>query len=370
MNRVTVLMICLLVPFFLDAQTLSKEMLKVKYDAILTGEGEPSFKKILRYAKSQNSYHFMAIGYFFNANNIMYNSTGDSKYLDYNLKVYNELFGESSKANYSKNRWNIKVPKAHMSSGFNGKESVTYEGYFFRYLAEFYDIIAENDLYGEHQASILQSLEFAYNKWSTPSNKRYGDDSNLFHIRLHIGSHWATVAMYLNKYVDDERYRRLYSDFNGQLKKAMKIKVVNGENCYVWNSTYPEPFIAALKQKKIAGPVLQDVSHGNHVVQFIIDSHREGVGNWSQSDLKYLSNTVRYLMWSEEKLTFSDMVDGSQSKSKVNVGEGWKQSDGWMKLLFYDSTLKPIYSRFFNANEEKIRNRFQSLQTLAVLYSN
>ena len=37
----------------------------------------------------------MAIGYFFDANNIMYQKTKDKKYLEANWQVYNSLFNKS-----------------------------------------------------------------------------------------------------------------------------------------------------------------------------------------------------------------------------------------------------------------------------------
>lgn len=367
--RTKLLLFLIFVSGIVVGQEYNKEYFKRKYDTIISGNSEPSLNRMIEYTNSNNSYHFMALGYFFNANNLMYKETKDTKYLNYNLEVLNSLiFDKNSKGNYVLNKWPIKVAQKHMSASYNDQESLVYEGYFFRYLAEFYDIIISQDLFGDRQQEIKQALEYAFNKWSEPSMKNFGDYSSVQHLRLHIGSHWATVAMYLNKHTKKKEYLAFYTAFNSQVKKALKRQSKSGNICYVWNSTYPERFNLALRRRSSYDPVLQDVSHGNHVVQFILDSYNLGYGRWGKNDIQYLSNTVKYLLWQPKTKSFADMVDGTRSIDKTFVGEGWKQSDGWMKLVFFDNSLKDIYQAFYKENEERITSKFQSLQTLAVLY--
>ncbi len=365
-----VVLLTILLPFSASCQTKKKQALKLEYDNILFGKGEPSLNQMVGYSKSNNSYNFMAIGYFFNANNLMYKSTNQIKYLESNMDVLeNLIFDKRSRGNYMKNKWPISVAKSHMTANQNGLESLVYEGYFFRYLAEFYSIIKDNGLFKDRQVEILNTLKYSFDKWAVPSYEKFGDDSSFHHLRLHIGSHWATVAIYLFKYTNNQKYFSFYNKFNQQVRKAMKKKIVNGNTCFIWNSTYPEKFNVALKRNQTYKPVIQDVSHGNHVVQFILDSYKLGYGNWSKNDLQYLSNTVKYILWNPKTISFSDMVDGSKSTDKSFVNEGWKQSDGWMKLMFYDNSLIDLYLKFFHKNESKIVNKFQGLQAISVLYS-
>ncbi len=360
----------LIIPFFLNGQTISQTLVKKKYDQILNGTGVPSLAQILKFTQSNNSYNFMAIGYFFDANNLMYEKTKDKRYLEANWQVYDSLFGSTqTKSNYYKSKWSIKVNKSHSSAKFNGMGSLVYEGYFFRYLANFYDIIKSENLYTNKSDLIKESLEFTFERWSAPSIKRYGDQTNMYHQRLHIGSHWATVAMILHKYTKSGKYLSFYNDFNVQLKKAMKLIKVNNVECYQWDSTYPEKFTNGLKQNKKYVAAAQDVSHGNHVIQFILDSYKQGYGNWNKTNLIYLGNTVRNILWIDNTKSFSALLNGKGSNDKDLRGAGIKLSDGWMKLMSVDSSVKNMFFSYFDFNQRAILSGFQGLQTLAVLYN-
>lgn len=46
---------------------------------------------------------------------------------------------------------------------------------------------------------------------------------------------------------------------------------------------------------------------------------------------------------------------------------GWKQSDGWMKLINYNSSLKNIYNLYYKINKNKINKSSIGLQYIANL---
>lgn len=368
-KKIKIIFVLLLVTSGVFSQSIGRQEIKIDYDSIIKGNSIPSLNQILKYSKSNNSYNFMAIGYFFDANNIMYQKTKDKKYLEANWQVYNSLFNKSqNKKSYYNSKWSINVNKSHSSANFNGMGSLVYEGYFFRYLANFYDILKKNNLYENTREDILEALVYTFNRWSKPSVKRYGDETNMYHQRLHIGSHWATVAMILHKYTNEKKYLTFYNDFNYQLKKALYKVTVNNLSCYQWYSTYPEKFTNGLKQNLNYQKALQDVSHGNHVIQYVIDSYNQGYGSWNKTDLQYFANTAKSILWSDNSKSFSALLNGKGSDDTDLKDAGIKLSDGWMKLMQIDPSLKNIFIQYYNSNKSKIINRFQGLQTLAVLY--
>src|SRR5690606_11223378 len=342
---------------------LSQQQYKELYDTQMEENYAYNFKKIKTFSQSNNAYHFMAIGYFINANNIMYEKTKDKKYLEYNITVIKPMVLENKKTNYTKNKWVMNVSNKNQNAVVNGQEHLISEGYFFRYLGEFLNIIKRNKIYTEYQTPILESLVYSFNKWESKS------ESSLFHQRFHIGANWAVVALYLNKFTNDQKYKDFYKTFDDQLKKALTKKVVNGKECYVWNSTYPEKFTKTLSAIKKYPATVQDVTHGNHVVNYMITSYEFGLGVWKKEDLKFLANTVEQLIWNAKTKSFSDNVDSTKSQNSEIRSTGWKQSDGWMRLMPYNKSLKNIYELYYKEHRDEINKSSLGLQYLANLYN-
>lgn len=338
------------------------------YQERLSNSTDYSFEDIKAYAKSNNAYQFMSLGYFLNANDIMYNKTKDVKYLDLNIQILNTMLIEKNKYNYNDNAWLMDVDSKNQNSWINGKESLTFEGYFFRYVGEFLDIIKTNNLYVKKQDVILSSLENAFDKWLNISEKKYNDASNLFHLRLHIAANWASAALYLYKYTKDNKYNKykdFYSAFDQQLKLNLKEKKVNGFTCYIWNSTYSTRFTKSLKGQKSYNPEIQDVLHANHIVNYVLVANKIEPSVWTKDDLVKFSNTLAEIIYSNND--FSDDVDGTASKSKELINTGWKQSDGWMKLIPYNSKLDSIYTNYYKNNTSKVNKSTYALQFIANL---
>ena len=243
---------------------------------------------------------------------------------------------------------------------------ISFEVYFFRYAAEFLDIIKTNKLYIDKQSLILSSIQNAFGKWLNKSQLKYKDASNLYHQRLHIGANWASTALYLYKYTNDKKYQSFYTVFDQQLRNNLKEKKVNGHICYVWNSTYSSSFTKALKENKKYKQEIQDVSHANHIINYIVSASKIEPSVWTKTDLKKFSNTIVEIVWKKNK--FSDNVDGSESISKELNNKGWQQSDGWMKLIPYNSKLEVIYSNYYENNASKVNTSTYALQFIANLY--
>lgn len=357
--------ICLLV-FFWGSVFFNAQITESYYKQRLSTDYPYNLKNIKAFADGSNSYDYMAIGYFLNANNIMYEKTKDKYYLDCNIDILRPMFLKEMKGSAVKARM-MKVGSKNQNAWINGSESITFEGYFYRYLGEYLFLIKKNNLYTDSQSQLLNGLQQGFNKWYDKSVAKYNDATMLFHQRLHIAANWATACLYLYEFTKDAKYRSFYTTFDQQLKDNLKVKEVDGNTCYVWNSTYSNAFTNGLQSKKL-GNIIQDVGHGNHIVEYILTSYQLNKGTYTENDLKRLSNTVAYLIWNQNTSTFADNVDGSSSTDKGVQNTGFKQTDGWMKLIPYNNKLLPIYQTYYSKNKRRIENSVWGLQYLANLY--
>ncbi|WP_306622038.1 hypothetical protein [Chryseobacterium ginsenosidimutans] len=313
-------------------------------------------------SKSKNTYDFMALGYFINANNNMYLKTKDKKYIDNNISIIKPiLIDTNSNSAYQKNVWVMNVGKNNQNATVNGQEHLISEGYFFRYIGEFLDILAKNNLYTNYQPLIKSGLKYSFNKWKARSFSKYDDYSMLFHQRLHTGANWAIVALYLMKYdaSSKDTYSTFVNQFDQELKKALVVnRSASGVSYYTWNSTYPDKFCKALQAIKNYKPVVQDVSHGNHVVLYLIKARELNNANWKDFDFSYLANTLKLKILKTDSI--ADNVDGTTDPTVKNTG--WRISDGWMKLIYYDKSLYPLFEKSLTNYQNRIDNSGLELQ--------
>jgi len=347
-----------------------------KFNSVLnSGKYYNSKINIRSYSKGGNAQNFLLLGYYLNSNDIMFKSTGNISYLKNNEEVINAIkkSGLQVDENVSKKeyKWQAKIKSGQSNYSMNNQEFMLYEGYILRYIAEYYFLLKKN----QNKLNLVADVDFLrtnFFKWYDFSLSNYDDDSSLQSLRTHMGSHWATLAMYLYLLDNNEKnktiYKSVYTRFSNSLAKNLKLVDMQNEKGYVWNSTWDTPFTNYLVDKRKLRKErseIQDVSHGNHIVQFIIDSYELGLNSWTLKDIQYFSNTLKLKIWNASSLTFSDNVDGSPLIGKYK-GSGWKQSDGWMKLMMYDQDLYPIYKRFYLKNARIIDGSSLNLQ----FYSN
>src|SRR5690554_907842 len=333
-----------------------------EFNKVLNSEYSVGYskKRIESKSKRGNSINFLELGYYINSNNIILNK--DNSYV-----VIQNIISSSLRSS-DLYKWIVtSVSESHSNYSEKGKEFMLYEGYLFRYIAEFqyyFPNIPLKDFYFSKKN---------FNKWYDRSIARHNDASSLFGLRLHIGSHWATIALYLIELdpQNKELYKSFIDKYDSQLKKSLEIIKVDNNECYVWNSTYPEKFVNNLKNRNI-GEIVQDVSHGSHIVQYVIDSYKLGSEVWTETDLRRFANTLKYIIW-QDRLNPSDNVDGTY-KTGISTS-GWKQSDGWMKLInvLNDKELFDIYDAFYKNNINNINKNYPYIQffaNMAIFQSN
>jgi len=324
------------------------EFNKVLNSNYSTGYSE---KRINAKSKSGNAIFFLETNYFINANNIQGNK-------EVSRKIIQNIIDSSSIDAENRYTWLVTdVSPENKNFSQKGKEFLLYEGYVFRYIAEFQYRYPEATLSDKH---FVKKVFF---KWKKRSSMNHGDMSSLYGVRFHIGSHWATVATYLTKTDSEnkELYQSFIDEYDKQLKKSLKVVKIDGAECYVWNSTYQEKYTNLLNRRSNEDYIIQDVSHGNHIVQYVIDSYNLGSDVWKKKDLERFANTLKYIIW-KDKNKPADRVDGSFSNAM-----GWKQSDGWMKLMVIlnDKELFEIYDSFYKNNSNKVDKFYPNLQYFA-----
>lgn len=328
-----------------------------KYNNTLTNVNvDNNMDLIKHYSTNKNVLKFMELGYFINGNTIAANFA-------VNDNIINNIILSGNRNSRNDYKWTVKnVSINSLNCSKEGEEFVLYEGYLFRYIAQYQYIYNRNK---------ISDKNFAKNnffKWYNKSVEQNGDASLLYGIRLHMGSHWATTAAYLMKLDPENKslYNNFINQYNTQLRKSLKTININGKECYIWNSTYPDQFTKILKNRKKEIEI-QDVTHGNHIIQYIIDCYSLGIGNWSKNDLVKFSNTLKYIIWKNNLPT--DNVDGSSTKNISLAKTGWKQSDGWMKLMtvLKDKELYEIYDNYYKNNSSKVNKFYPNLQFFALM---
>lgn len=352
---------------------LNQDFFYRKIDSVVNSKKMFNSKNsYLKRARENNSVNFMNLNALVDAYNTLYKTTCDNKYLKENYQLIETILSNAAKEKVlSGNERHVFLVKDPKSSLYH-QEVLLYEGYIFRYIAEFSYLLSQSKwkpTEESEQFDIRTVVEKAFFHWYSKSIKTNGDESLLFHRRIHIGNHWSTVAMFLylteNNLDKKNIYFNVYEKYNKAVKTNLKLKSRDSIKYYLWNATYDIPFTNTLKRNLVNPDIPQDVTHGNHVVQFIYTSHEYGMGNWKNTDLQYLANTLKMFIWNPKTYSFSDLINGDNSSNPKLKNTGWKQADGWMKLMHYDSSLKEIYEKFYLNTTSKIDKSAANIQFFA-----
>jgi len=326
-------------------------------EEFLTMYSSSNYKRVaLNKSKSSDAYMFMSLRNTVAAFNIILDKEYNRDVIEeYKLIVDNIINTAQVSKEIQNNRYRYKdtymgwiTLKENSSSHI---EVPLYESYIFLRITHFlYQLknmgwVEESK---ENQAWWNKTLSFVeenvWNKWVSRSFKKYNSYRYLLRSRTHMGSHWAGIAMYLNNITSNlkikEETKKIVEQYDLLLKRNLKI---SGET-YIWNSTYDD--VEGTDAYKDTTKRMQDVSHANHVVLYIISAYEFGNPNWSLLDVQRLGNTFKYIIYNEKEDTFADNVNGTSSKSRP----GWGNfiADGWVKLASYDKDVYTILTRFKN----------------------
>src|SRR5690606_11003320 len=250
-------------------------------EEFLTMYSSSNYKRVaLNKSKSSDAYMFMSLRNTVAAFNIILDKEYNRDVIEeYKLIVDNIINTAQVSKEIQNNRYRFKdtymgwiTLKENSSSHI---EVPLYESYIFLRITHFlYQLknmgwVEESK---ENQAWWNKTLSFVeenvWNKWVSRSFKKYNSYRYLLRSRTHMGSHWAGIAMYLNNITSNlkikEETKKIVEQYDLLLKRNLKI---SGET-YIWNSTYDD--VEGTDAYKDTTKRMQDVSHANHVVLYII----------------------------------------------------------------------------------------------------
>lgn len=334
-------------------------------------------EEVVRKSKSGNAYTFMSLRSYLGGLNTLIKNTNSEYYINKQRMIIDNIVSSSQ---LSKNINNNKSPyndeyRGWVSMKKNGtyhQEIPLYESYSFFYITQFLHILKENGWKNQSQDNRewwRQTLSFIekneWRKWYERSYKPKGNHYWYFlRGRTHMGSHWAGVAMYLKEMTTDSRVKeqceKLQKDYDLLLKRNLKPNP-KYPSAYIWNSTYDNTEGTGASETKPS--IIQDVSHGNHVVSYIVAAYELGDKNWSLEDIHKLSNTFKKVIYDKKNNAFADNVDGSVDPGRP--GWGHFVADGWVKLSQYDKEVLEMFKRY--ADNKMIKKYNRGLQLKASL---
>lgn len=345
--KVRIIFIFLLFTSAGRAQQIDVSYFRTLYTKNLNSmEGLMYEKEAVQKSKTGDSYHFMALRRAVGGINAIVSKTQDDFFIAKQIQLIDIIIGTSKQSKL------LKGAKSDFSDNYLGwldnsfKEVPLYESYVFLYITQFLYLLQESHWMEKSSANNAwwsETLNFIevnlWEKWYTRSKRKYENDYGYFlRERTHMGSHWAGIAMYLNAMTKNQEIKKqaeiLLKDYNKLLKRNFKIK----DNCYVWNSTYDNiSGSLAPKRKQVS---IQDVSHGNHVVAYILNAYEMGSDIWTLEDIKYLANTLKYKIYNQKKNRFYNAVDGSGKVGNPGLG------DAWIRLSEYDKEVMKIFKLY------------------------
>lgn len=291
---------------------------------------DKEYKKALPMSLSGDSWQLYNIAYYIDANTVMYDVTGKTKYLDRALLYINNIINTSNFSTSFKN--------SQFRDGFKGwvnytapsyrndqKEYPLFESYCWRYVTGLLVVMKKNGddesiVYSSQYKKVLDfTLNNIYNKWESRGKK------NLYRSNTHMMSHWVKISMDLYHITHDYKYMQIIVDFVQKFKAILEYyNGANGKSYIKWKSAW-----------NYSGRY-QDVAHGNAVVGLLVELYENNLGI-SYSDILNLINLFNKIIWKNEN-TFAKYIDGTGS------GVGWF-TDGFIKLGRFDVALQKRIER-------------------------
>lgn len=309
-----------------------------------------------------SSYRLMEFSRGIGALLAMYDATESSQYIEEALDLSENIITKTKKGKNIANNpkifrddyrgWINNNPgyKDHKRRAPHRREIPLYESYLFRYLAkmaymvENSTTIPTNSPLRKRSGEIQNFIEVnGWEKWYKRGEKKSkGCYPYLFRSRTHMTSHWAIVALYLRELTNSPEKREQYSLFLSLYDKQLRGNFqLTKDGAYIWNMTWdhPWPWQSACN-KASEKSIIQDVSHGNHVVTYLVEAYEMQHGGWTKKDMQRLANTVKYVLYDEKNKKFNAHLDG---KFDPEMANGVQMADGFIKLARYDKELLDVF---------------------------
>ncbi|WP_273568755.1 hypothetical protein [Maribacter halichondriae] len=157
-------------------------------------------------------------------------------------------------------------------------------------------------------------------------------------VNAHMASHWARIGLHLWKITGQTaQYKEVYENFcykgmstqgGASFRGNLRLNP-NNNSAYVWNTDWNNSYI-------------QDTSHGNVVIQTVVDGFKENE-YWNQTDINRFLSTLKNVVWrSEDVQKNREFVDGSGGYFLQG------RMHAWLTLGQYDASVQNrIESNYF-----------------------
>ncbi len=310
-------------------------------------------------SESKNVEDLEALSYGLDAIISMYEVTDSLNYLDDAIRLVNNNIGNAEVTNRIKgNRFvykdNYRGWIEHgkdSTSGIFRREVVLDEAYFYQYVCRLLRVIDRREKLFEkrrYRKFFRETLDFVEtNIWEKWVRRGIRDSKDPYYFlllsRTHMASHWAYIAAELYFLSDKKEPKASYLNFVNTYNNNLESNFHKYGKYISWNQTWDS--------KKHTTPIIQDVSHGNLVVSYIVEAY--DLGLWKDFDaIERTINTLKDKLWDSARCLFRDNIDGTTILSGPLLGDvGSFQSDGFVKLTRYDKSLFQIYEKFIECSK-------------------
>lgn len=280
-------------------------------------------------SRSPDSFSFYQLSYSIDALASMYEATGQRRYADRALDDVENMIASARPSR------DLGIDDPYLGwvsnqNGSTGEQVPLYESYAWRYVTRLLRVVRDGGL--DRDAAVRartdRILAFTerniFDKWYSR-----GPAETIYRSRTHMSTHWASIALDLDRLTPDParrpRYQQVVSDIDdhlpnypGSLRAQMRPSPQE-PSAWIWSDVWGDT----------SG--VQDVSHGNAVMSYVVESRDVG-GSWSAEELRRFQRTLSAFVLGRGD-RYPANVDGS------GKGNGWI-ADGFVKLGRYDPALQ------------------------------
>ncbi|MCC6287671.1 MAG: hypothetical protein IT249_07285 [Chitinophagaceae bacterium] len=312
----------------------------------------------------------------------MYKATGHIMYFNVLKNFIDTLIAQAATSNTIQgNRYEYKdnfkgwIYKTNDGELF-GMEVPLSEGYIMRYLFEFiylakkYGVVENNAEWCRKTLTWLTENEWT--KWRSRSIRQFGKPNTLFlRVRLHMGAHWAAVALLLNKMTSVDSIREQTKSVVEQYDLLAKRGFIKNDfdgGAAMFSQTYGNTKNTDAQESAVS--VIQDVSHANHFISYIVLANQLGCESWNDAKITEMANLDKNILYKGD-YTFWDLINGTEDPKRAG-NWGNYQADGWLLLDQYDTGLFKIHTAILdNANDitKRYGQLFNYRANLALAYA-
>lgn len=354
---------CILQTTSLSAQSQKYNWKELFYQSYYIGFRNfmPLKQQWITLSNSKGADDMESLSYGLDAVLAMFETTDNIVYLDDAITLTNNVI---RRAQITKN---IKGNKFRFKDNYRGwiggipngyqyqQEVVLSEIYIFQYVTRLLKDIHNNNVIfkkKKYRNFYDRTLSFVqvniWDKWKERGIRCSHDQFHyLFLGRTHMTSHWAYIAAELYLLTQDANRRIDYLRFVNLYNTRLENNFNKDKRYIYWNQTWDS--LLNNKSRGNRSSIIQDVSHANLVVSYIVEANSLGLWN-DTSAIRRIINTVKDKLWDQRNCLFRDNMDGTMFKPGQKGSVGSFQADGFVKLARFDMSLFSVYENFVSCS--------------------